>query len=69
MADDPDNLVLTLLRRVDSKLDRVIDDVQDLKVRMTAVEEGLAGVNRCLDRIEIRVESFERRLDLVGAAE
>jgi chromosome condensin MukBEF ATPase and DNA-binding subunit MukB len=69
MADDPDNLVLTLLRRVDSKLDRVIDDVQDLKVRMTAVEEGLAGVNRRLDRIEIRVERVERRLDLVGAAE
>ena len=68
MADDPDNLVLTLLRRVDSKLDRVIDDVQDLKVRMTAVEEGLAGVNRRLDRIEIRVERVERRLDLVGAA-
>jgi archaellum component FlaC len=54
---------------VDSKLDRVIDDVQDLKVRMTAVEEGLAGVNRRLDRIEIRVERVERRLDLVGAAE
>ena len=69
MADDPDSLVLTPLRRMDSKLDRVIDDVQDLKVRMTAVEEGLAGVNRRLDRIEIRVERVERRLDLVGAAE
>jgi hypothetical protein len=64
MAEEPDNLVLTYLRRLDGKLDRVIDDVQDLKVRMTAVEEGLSGVNRRLDRIEIRGDRIERRLEL-----
>ncbi|MFZ5739332.1 hypothetical protein BJ123_10136 [Rhodopseudomonas thermotolerans] len=64
MADEPDNLVLTYLRRMDAKLDRVIDDVHDLKVRMTGVEEGLAGVNRRLDRLEVRVDRIERRLDL-----
>ena len=68
MVDEPENLILSLLRRMDSKLDRVIDDVQDLKIRMTAVEEGLAGVNRRLDRIEVRVERVERKLDLVDAA-
>jgi archaellum component FlaC len=67
MADEPDNIVLTYLRRIDAKLDRVIDDVQDLKVRMTNVEEGLAGVNRRLDRLEVRVERIERRLDLVDS--
>ena len=68
MTHEPDNLTLVMLRRIESKLDRVIDDVQDLKVRMTGVEEGLAGVNRRLDRIEVRVERVERRLDLVDAA-
>jgi hypothetical protein len=54
MADEPDSLVLQLPRRMDTKLDRVIEDVQDLKIRMTHVEEGLAGVNRRIDRLEIR---------------
>lgn len=69
MADEPDNLVLKYLRRLDEKFDRVIDDVHDLKVRMTSVEEGLVGVQRRIDRMEVRLERIENRLDLVGAAE
>jgi archaellum component FlaC len=65
MADEPDNIILQLLRRMDAKLDRVVEDVQDLKVRMTHVEEGLAGVNRRLDRLEVRIDRIETRLDLV----
>lgn len=65
MVDEPDNLVLQMLRRMDIKLDRVIDDLGDVKVRMTHVEEGLAGVNRRLDRLETRVDRIEKRLDLV----
>ena len=67
MADEPYNLMLQLLRRMDAKLDRVVEDVQDLKVRMTHVEEGLAGVNRRIDRVELRLDRIERRLDLAGA--
>lgn len=69
MADEPDNLVLKYLRRLDEKFDRVIDDVHDLKVRMTSVEEGLVGIQRRIDRMEVRLERIENRLDLVGAAE
>ncbi len=65
MADEPENLVLRYLRGIDQKVDRLLDDVSDLKVRMTGVEEGLAGVNRRLDRLEHRVDRIERRLDLV----
>ena len=68
MAEEPDNLVLQLLHRMDAKLDRVIDDVHDLKVRMSSVEEGLAGIHRRLDRLDVRVDRIERRLDLVDAA-
>jgi predicted nucleic acid-binding Zn-ribbon protein len=64
MVDEPDNIVLMYLRRMDEKLDRLLDDVRDLKVRMTAVEEGVAGVNRRLDRLEVRVDRIERRLEL-----
>ncbi len=71
MAEQPDNLILVYLRRMDAKLDRVIDDVSDLKVRMTNVEEQLAkvelsiaGVNRRIDRVEVRLDHIERRLEL-----
>ncbi|QQO17917.1 hypothetical protein JJB99_18185 [Bradyrhizobium diazoefficiens] len=65
MANEPDNIVPQYLRRFDEKLDRVVDEMLDVKVRLTAVEEGLAGVDRRLDRLEARVERIERRLDLV----
>lgn len=64
MADEPDNLVLHMLPKMDAKLDRVVEDMHGMKVRMTHVEEGLAGVNRRLDRIEERVDRIERRLEL-----
>jgi hypothetical protein len=53
-------------RRTDDKLDRLIDDTADLKIRMTASEEATAGINRRLDRIESRLDRIERRLDLVA---
>jgi hypothetical protein len=67
MADEPENLVLVMLRRIDETTQRTRDDILDLKVRMTAVEEGPAGVNRQLDRLEVRVDRIERRLDLSEA--
>jgi hypothetical protein len=67
MADEPENIVLLMLRRIDAKIDRIADDVRDLKVRQTATEEALAGVNRRLDRLEMRIERIEKRLDLVEA--
>ena len=67
MTGEPDNLVLVYLRRIDEKVDRLRDDVQDMKVRMTSLEEGVVGVQRRIDRLEMRVERIERRLDLVDA--
>ena len=65
MADEPDNMLLVILRRIDQRTERIADDLHDLKIRMPHVEEGLAGVNRRMDRLEQRVERIERRLDLV----
>jgi hypothetical protein len=65
MADDPDNIVLVYLRRFDEKLDRVIDDVRELKGRMTALEEAVVGIQRRMDRLDLRLDRVEKRLDLV----
>jgi hypothetical protein len=65
MTEEPDNLVLRLLRRIDGKLDVLVADMQDLKVRATNTEEALAGVNRRIDRMDERVMRIETRLELV----
>ena len=62
---EPENLVLHHLRSIDAKLDLVRADVHDLKVRMTHMEEGLAGVNRRLDRADERLDRIEKRMGLV----
>jgi archaellum component FlaC len=67
MADEPDNIVLMILRKIDQRTERMAEDLQDLKIRVTSVEEGLAGVNRRLDRLEHRVERIEKRLELSDA--
>ena len=68
MADQPDSIVLAILRKIDQRTERMAEDLQDLKVRVTSVEEGLAGVNRRLDRLENRVERIEKRLELSEAS-
>ena len=67
MTEEPENIALVVLRRIDAKIDRMADDVRDLKVSQTATGEALAGVNRRLDRLDTRVERIEKRLDLVDA--
>ncbi len=66
MGDGPDSIVLRQLRNMDDKLDRILHDMHDVKVRMTGVEEGLSGVHRRMDRMEGRLDKVERRLDLVN---
>jgi archaellum component FlaC len=67
MAEEADNIVLALLRKIDQRTERMAEDLQDLKIRVTGMEEGLAGVNRRLDRLELRVDRIERRLELSDA--
>jgi hypothetical protein len=38
MSERPDNLVLVYLRGIDEKIDRLTEDVQDLKHRVTSLE-------------------------------
>jgi hypothetical protein len=65
MTKEPGDIVLRCLRRIDEKLEILVADVQDLKLRATNAEEALAGVNRRLDRADERVMRIEKRLELV----
>jgi RNase P/RNase MRP subunit p30 len=75
--DSPDLREFThgYFRRLDTKLDRVLAELSDLKPRMTAVEVQLgyltAAVGRTnerIDRVEVRLDLIGRRLDLQGDA-
>lgn len=59
-----ENIVLTTLRRIDERIDRLALDVQDIKVRVGSVSKGLEGINRRLDRLDHRFERIEQRLEL-----
>ena len=67
MAEQIDSILLEYMRRFDRKLNDLTDDVRELKVRMTGVVEGLAGVNRRIDRLADRLTRIERRLELSDA--
>ena len=65
VADEADDLPLIYLRRLDAKMDRIIDGLADVEVRSTNLGEGQAVMNRRMDRPEGHVERIERCLDLV----
>lgn len=61
--DDTNDPVTWFLLRLDGKIDRMLDDIRELKLRMTAVEAAFVGVNRRIDRLEERLEHKEHHLD------
>ncbi len=81
MGDQVDNSAIVLFRRLDTKMDRLADDVREVRERLTSVELGLAGVRRDIgglaesdariqvriDRLDGRLERIEKRLDLIDA--
>ena len=58
MADETE-----YLRRMDAKLDRLIEDMDDMKVRLTSLEENYGATSRRLDRIERDIAHIMKRLD------
>ena len=71
MTENVENLILERLRRLDESMTGLRGDMQDLKLRMTAVEEHLlsiqtsiVGLNGRMDRFDERLSRVERRLEL-----
>jgi hypothetical protein len=72
MTDEPDNLVLVMLRRLDAKFDRMAEDLHEIKGRLTNLEIVVGALvtadgrmQHAIDRLAERFERVERRLDLV----
>lgn len=68
-----ENLVLEHLRYIRGSLDRVADDVRELKSRVGHLEEQIAGLygmyaslSTRLDKVENRLERVEKRLELAA---
>ncbi len=74
MADKTDNLILEHLVHIRAKVDETREDIQMLTLRMGSVERILAGhqVGEAsqsleIDRLRMRVDRIERRLELSEA--
>lgn len=78
MTAEIDSLVLEHLRHIRNRVDQIADDVTDLKMRMSSLENAMALIKRevafgdetdarqqvTLDKLAIRIERIERRLEL-----
>lgn len=78
VAEEPENLILRYLRRLDGKIDTLAEGMSEVKERLTALELGQAATIReisrlaetdarlqaSVDRLNDRVGRIERRLDI-----
>jgi len=62
MSDEAQKLSLTILKRLDAKVDQLAEDMRDLKARVTLSQEGVASAQRRIDRVEEYLARVERDL-------
>jgi hypothetical protein len=62
MTEETTKLALALLCGIERKLDLVGAELQDLKVRLSAVGDGLAVLDRRFDGAILRLERIDARL-------
>jgi hypothetical protein len=67
MSGDPENLVLTYLRRTASEVDGLRTDMVEVKERLGFLGEQYASISRRLDRVGGDVERIQSHLELVDA--
>ena len=58
MGEEPGNSVLVPVR-IDGKIDRLTDDVQDLKHRVTSLEGQVASIRRPMAAMSSRIDRIE----------
>jgi archaellum component FlaC len=64
---EADNIGLEHLRHIRGALDDVGDDIREIKQRAGNLENQYATMSNRFDRIDVRIERIERRLDLTDA--
>lgn len=65
MTENVENLILERLCRIDQHLQDLRGDVQDMKIRLTAVEEQLSGIHTSIVGVNSRMDRFGERLGRV----
>jgi hypothetical protein len=69
-ADKRENVTLELLfetlKSIQSTLARHGEDLREIKERLGILEMQYASLSNRMDRMDLRIERIERRLDLVG---
>jgi uncharacterized protein (UPF0335 family) len=81
MTDAVENSIIEHLRHIRGRVDRIAEDMGDIKHRMSSLESAMVLVKRevsagdetdvrqqlALDRLVDRIERIERRLELIGS--
>jgi hypothetical protein len=67
MPDDPDNLILPLLRAVRGDVSHIKGDIIEIKERLGFLEGTYGSLSRRVDRLGGDVERIKTRLDIVDA--
>jgi hypothetical protein len=74
MTGDDENLILDRLCRIDGRLDTIQNDIRESKERLGHLERGQAELalqyailSTRVDRIDLRLQRIERRLDRADA--
>ena len=65
MSDDPADLTLVFLRRIDAKVDRVLEDLRDLRHRTASLERQVADIRTDINHLTHRVDRFDHRLERI----
>jgi predicted nucleic acid-binding Zn-ribbon protein len=60
-----ESLILEHLRAIRASVDRLVDDMQEVKGRLGILEQQYASISTRLDRMDERITRIEKRLDLV----
>jgi hypothetical protein len=64
MAEEPDNLVLKLLREIRDRLDIVEGKIDDLAIKADGHSGLLVGLGKYIHDIDTRVEHIEAKLGI-----
>jgi hypothetical protein len=67
MSDDPNSLILTLLRAIRGDISHIKGDIIEIKERLGFLEGSYASLSRRVDRLGGDVERIKVRLDIVDA--
>ena len=81
MTDNVENLIIEHLKPIRGRVDRIAEDMTDVKLRLSSLESAMVHVKRevtsgdetdarqqvSLNRLADRIERIERRLDLIGS--